>query len=444
MRYTPPMEPDRQVEIQLGHMCNNRCVFCVSGQRTAMREAFPLPEAPILAKLDEARAKGHEKLTLLGGEPTLQPTFFKVLQHAVSLGFSEIVIFTNGVKTANAEFVDRILATGGPFHFRISIQGATREAHELTTRKHGSFLRILRTLENLHAREQRISINMCVVRSNYESVDAFPELCTRFGVEQLHLDMMRPLDAGDRTEEELKNSMPDYTEMVPALTRMIQGFRTLAPAFDVNIGNLPYCVAPELLPYIHHDGESTATIAIDGDDTLSEPWDKYLVKRRDKLEHEGCTSCLLSSRCSGFFETYARFYGMGALAPLTPTRMLDDALAASRQALAQEGVTLLAPGEMPAPGQVARSIAIRLERLTAAAPFGELRWEGTTLEQGGSLARLIFLAPSGERAQVWLSQDGRRAKSGYEVGSAPSTEIVAGLRELMQALTPPEARVSSV
>ncbi len=127
------MEPDKQVEIQLGHMCNNRCVFCVSGQRTAMGEALPLQAAPVLAKLDEARAEGHEKLTLLGGEPTLQPSFFAVLEHAVALGFSEIVIFTNGVKTARAEFVDRILATGGPFHFRISIQGATREAHERTT-----------------------------------------------------------------------------------------------------------------------------------------------------------------------------------------------------------------------------------------------------------------------------------------------------------------------
>ena len=54
------MEPDRQVEIQLGHMCNNRCVFCVSGQRTAMREALPVAAEPVLEKLREARAQGIE------------------------------------------------------------------------------------------------------------------------------------------------------------------------------------------------------------------------------------------------------------------------------------------------------------------------------------------------------------------------------------------------
>jgi hypothetical protein len=224
---------------------------------------------------------------------------------------------------------------------------------------------------------------------------------------------------------------------------MIDGFSQLSPGFDVNIGNLPYCVAPQLLPFIHHDGESTATIAIDGDDKLSEPWDKYLVKRRDKLKRERCRSCLLDSRCSGVFETYARFYGMESLAPLTPSRLLDESLTASREAMAREDALLLAADEAPAPHQVARSIALRLERLRAAAPFGTLRWEGTLLRDAGSRAELTLTAPDGERAQVWLSQESRRARAGYDVGESPSATIVEGLRELMRALSPPDARANA-
>src|SRR5206468_645236 len=33
-------------EIQLGHLCNNRCVFCSSGQLTAMKIARPVPLEP--------------------------------------------------------------------------------------------------------------------------------------------------------------------------------------------------------------------------------------------------------------------------------------------------------------------------------------------------------------------------------------------------------------
>ncbi len=312
------MEPERQIEIQLGHMCNNRCVFCVSGQRTALREALPIAADPVVDKLRAARAQGIAKVTLLGGEPTIQPEFFRVLRAAVDLGFDEIVIFTNGVKTARAGFVDEVLATGGRFTWRLSFQGATARAHERTTKKLGSFARLVETLENLRARGQRVTVNMCVVRSNYESVDAFPALLLPYGVTQLHLDMIRPLDAGVRSEDEMRAMMPRYSDLVPPLARMIAGF---PEGFDVNVGNLPYCVAPRLAPFVHHDGNQTLTVAIDGDDALSEPWDKYAVKRRDKVKPASCRSCVFDDRCSGVFDTYRRFHGTEELVPVTRARL---------------------------------------------------------------------------------------------------------------------------
>ncbi|MBK9265665.1 MAG: radical SAM protein [Polyangiaceae bacterium] len=308
------MEPKTQVEIQLGHMCNNRCVFCVSGQETALGRARPLDREPILAEIRAAFAAGHRKITLLGGEPTLQPAFLDVVRETVALGFEEIVLFTNGVKTARASFVDEILATGGRFTFRFSLQGATEEAHERTTRKDGSFARLLQSMRHVHERGQKLTVNMCVVKSNYESVDVFPELLLPLEASQLHLDMVRPLDAGVRTEAEFADMIPRYSDMVPALERMIRGF---PKGFDVNIGNLPYCIAPHLAPFIHHDGEKTMTIAVDGDKKLSKPWDKYLVKRRDKSKPEGCRTCVFESRCSGVFEKYRELYGDAEFVPVS-------------------------------------------------------------------------------------------------------------------------------
>ncbi len=268
---------------------------------------------PILESIGRARREGHRKITLLGGEPTLQPHFLEIVRRTVDLAFEEIVIFTNGAKTARAGFIDEIRATGGPFTWRISIQGASRESHERTTLKKGSFGRILRTLSNLAERGQRITVNTCVVRTNFEDLDAFPALLAPYGVTQLHLDMVRPLDSGTRSEEELRAMIPRYSDLAPVLSRMVAGF---LPGFDANIGNLPYCISPELTEFIHHDGEPTQTVAVDADNQLSRPWDKYLVKRRDKLKPESCRRCVLDSRCSGVFETYARFYGLGELEPI--------------------------------------------------------------------------------------------------------------------------------
>ena len=322
------MEPRKQVEIQLGHMCNNRCVFCVSGQRTAMGEAGPMQAAPILARLDEAYASGHRKLTLLGGEPTLQPSFMEVLRHATQLGFEEIVLFTNGVRTARAALVDEILATGAPITWRISIQGATEEAHENTTKKRGSFRRIVRTLEHLKAREQPITVNMCVVNSNLASVPHFAELLLPYGVHQLHLDMMRPADAGQRDAQTLIDLMPRLSDYEAPMTAMAAAFEERArdlelDDFDLNIGNLPYCVAPSLLHRIHHDGEHTETIAIDHDDQLSKPWNKYLVKRHDKVHASGCADCVMRDRCNGVFDRYAETHGLEELRPITLDQLAE-------------------------------------------------------------------------------------------------------------------------
>ncbi len=314
------MEPDRQLEIQLGHMCNNRCVFCVSGQRTEHGDALPADVAPAIDALRAGRAKGIQKVTLLGGEPTLQPGFFEVVRAAVAMGFGEIVIFTNGVKLARASFVDELLATGGAFTFRLSFQGATRAAHERTTGKLGSFQRLVDALANLRARGQRVTVNMCVVRSNFESIDQFPALLRPHGVSQLHLDLMRPLDAGVRTDDELRAAMPRNSELVSHLDAMIAGF---PDRFDVNVGNLPYCVAPHLAPWIHHDGEPTLTVAADGARELSAPWDKYLVKRRDKVKVEACRECVFDRECSGVFDTYRRFHGLAELRPISADRLLS-------------------------------------------------------------------------------------------------------------------------
>lgn len=279
-----------------------------------MGDARPLPLQPILKQISDAFERGHRKLTLLGGEPTLQPTFFDVVRHATDLGFEEIVIFTNGVKTSRAWFVDQLLAIGAPLSFRISLQGATKDAHEATTGRPRSFDRIKRSLELLHRAGQTITLNMCVVQSNYASVPAFADLVQPFGVTQLHLDMMRPLDAGIRTEEELRRTIPRYSDLAAPLREMQTNF---SPGFDVNIGNLPPCIVPELASIIHHDGETTETVAIDADDRLSKPWNKYLVKKRDKIKKPSCRECILNDRCSGVYETYANFYGLEEFQPIS-------------------------------------------------------------------------------------------------------------------------------
>lgn len=300
-----------QVEIQLGHVCNNRCVFCVSGQLTGQGLARPLAVEPAIAALEEAAGRGARKVTFLGGEPTLQPGLMRALRRAIELGFADIVLFTNGVKTARAGFVEEILALGHPgIEWRFSIQGGDEAAHDRVTQKAGSFRRLIAGVEHLQGRGQRITANACLNEFSYRSVGGYPGLAKKYGIQQVHLDQVRPRDAGVRGDDELRAMMPRYAEMVPHLRGMLAAFeRELGADYDVNVGNLPYCLMPEWAHKIHHDGEATLTVAADGDG-LSRPWDKYADKRSDKFHPPGCEGCVFRDRCNGIFEKYAELHGV--------------------------------------------------------------------------------------------------------------------------------------
>ena len=305
-----------QLEIQLGHLCNNRCVFCVSGQLTSRGEAPFLRVDDLRRALDDGWAAGHRKVTLLGGEPTIQPYFMDVVRHAVALGF-EIVLFSNGSKPGRTNLVDDVVATGGKFEWRFSFQGATRESHERTTRRRGSFAQLLRSVDRARAHGHRVTVNMCVVAQNKDSVDRFPDLLLPRGVSQLHLDMVNPYDTGTATPAEITAMLPRYADLVPPLERMIAGF---PEGFDVNIGNLPYCVAPHLAPFIHHGGERTWTITANdhGASELGAGRKKYTLKQAFKSKPDTCRRCLFDDRCTGVFDAYAERFGTAELRPVLP------------------------------------------------------------------------------------------------------------------------------
>ena len=325
-------QPTQQVEVQLGHLCNNRCVFCVSGQLSEQKRAPQLDEAPIRRQLRAARDAGATKITLLGGEPTLQRSFLPLLQFAVDLNFDEIVIFTNGVMTPRDSFrqrVNQILSGLGAdvqkrVVWRFSLQGGDRAHHDATTINAGAWDRIAASMTALHDDGARITGNMCVVEQNYRSVATLAEVAERFDFEDLHLDMVRPRDSGDRTDAELRAMMARYSDMAPHFRALLARCdERLGADFDVNIGNLPYCIAPELAHKVHHDGEATVTVAASGQGTTQEGFDKYADKRSDKHKLPGCADCVFDDQCGGIFDKYGEFHGHDEFSPVSAEALWD-------------------------------------------------------------------------------------------------------------------------
>ncbi len=480
--------PGAMFELQLGQLCNDRCVFCISGRITRAGEARLLPIEPLAARLRQARRDGRSALTFLGGEPTIQPHFLELTELAVSLGFSPIVVFTNGSKAGRTDLIDRVVATGGTFEWRFSFQGGDEAAHEATTGRRGSWRQLLVAVQRANALAQRVTINACVVAQNHASLGSFGATLAPLDVTQLHVDMIHPEDTGDLSLEELRPMMVRYTEVAPHLRAMIA---SLPAGFDVNVGNVPPCIAPDLSPWIHHGGPSTETSQVSdfGLPVLQPSRDKYAFKERKKVKVDGCARCVFDARCSGLFPEYVELFGTGELTPvLAPSEVFDpvvfervdaaiDAVAGERDgisvtldgahftllppraadahagydlvsirvsmpsaasarvldrlhaALMDAGLRVVHPPGDDAAGSPSPRIAAALARWRRAAPFGPLRWERTRVRQG---ALSIELASDVGRFEAFVDAQG----SGYRVleAGATSAAIEGGLRKLVMAL----------
>ncbi|MGH7785964.1 MAG: radical SAM protein, partial [Candidatus Binatia bacterium] len=307
-------------EIQLGHLCNNRCVFCSSGQLTALKIARPVPLEPILEALREARAAGATHLTFLGGEPTIHKRFLDALAAAVEYGFQHIVIFTNGVMFTHPGFIESVTKLGR-FEWRISIQGATDDAHVAVTGRAESFQRIVHGLDILQRDGQLITANMCVNERSYRSLPHYPELVARYGVRQLHVDIVRPESTGERDETYLRDIMPRYSDMAPYYAAMLEGFERSDPDFDINVGNLPYCILPAWASRIHHGGQETVTKSSDSNG-LEDEMNKYEWQTSLRAHLPGCDACVFRSRCTGIFRGYLELHGGEEFQPLSRADLL--------------------------------------------------------------------------------------------------------------------------
>ncbi|MEB2312588.1 MAG: radical SAM protein [Sorangiineae bacterium] len=359
-----------QIEIQLGHLCNNRCVFCSSGLITSFGLAGQEAPTRALEELESARAAGARKVTFVGGEPTLQREFPRLLERARELGYQEIVVFTNGVRTHQPGYLASLCA-GGPLTFRVSIQGGDRATHDRVTGRPGAFDRILGGLEEMRALGQKITANACLNVLSYESVSGYPELAERYGISEVHLDQINPLEIGNRPPGHLGTILVRYSEEAPHLARMLAEFeRRLGADYDVNLGNLPFCVMPEWAHRIHHAGEETTVVSANLGGLAPSGHDKYARKTEHKLKPATCASCVFDPICTGVFVEYAEKFGTDELVSV-PAEQLRSARNAPRL------FTLL---EAP-----------RLTRLSRAAPPSDHLLTGARWRPGEASARFEYV-----------------------------------------------------
>ena len=174
--------------VELTRRCNLRCVMCYATPDRARRE---LSREELFELIDQIRDLGSLFVTFLGGDPTVQPAFVPLVQHAAQRRLA-IQILTNGLlidpSTADA------LAEAGVFHVGLTLMGATAATHDALARRPGAFEGTLRAARLLKARRLHVVIKFLLMNENFVEAESMVALAESLGVPHSMNPSISPTD----------------------------------------------------------------------------------------------------------------------------------------------------------------------------------------------------------------------------------------------------------
>ncbi len=352
----------KNVEINIGKACNNRCVFCIDGLPKAEDRSY-MPWPQMQAELGRWYDEGYRSVGFLGGEPTTYPKICQSVAHARELGFTRIAIATNATKMRLTHFTDRIL-DAGLSRVTISMHGHTAALEDRLTRVPGNFEKKCAAIRYLvHKRRTEgalkdgLSVNIVLNGWNYRYLPKMMHFFyQKMQVDDLRVNFIRP----EGYAEGDADLTPEYSKVVPQLIRAI----VLAETHFKKVftfGGFPMCVLPKSLRndadllsrYMgeYRDLSTACSIRSDGGDVIPpgqkpnpQSWvdgPKSSVVHYDDVEGRArfnwqdrkrndlkgqpaaCSRCDLAQVCEGVWKGYLEIWGDKAFAPV---RLQDTAL----------------------------------------------------------------------------------------------------------------------
>jgi hypothetical protein len=221
------------LEIALDYRCNLRCLGCHACHDTGES----LSGERVVAILRQGRASGIASLWIGGGEPTLRPDLFRVIRTARRLGYTRVLVQTNGVRLAYPAYTEALCSAGvTDLSFNVKSHDAARH-DELSGGRSHAF--VLQALDHVRGRGVRLAADVLLTKKTAPDLETTVRFFTGRGVERFVLWLLSAADV----------STPDVVAEVPLLSDLsgpITRARDAARALGVELVSLhtPPCTLP--------------------------------------------------------------------------------------------------------------------------------------------------------------------------------------------------------
>ncbi len=303
-----PVTPRSIALFRLGEQCNNHCPMC---SNTGEASLFFHSTEALLRRAAFLRSCGFRRVVVTGGEPTIHPGFWTVVEQLAATGMAWDVN-THGRTFSRPDFARRAVDTGlrraiVSLHSHdaatsAAIFGASEEAHRETIAGIDCLLEV----------EVGVMVNCVLTRLNLEQLEDYA--CwgaERFG-RAVAFKFVFPSTIGKGGQ------WPEIAGLRYAEVRdIVRQLRELAARLRLRVffESFPNCILGD--DVARNLGRSSFGETHYLDDASG---DRVYAMRHIEAElsafAEVCRGCIAVRRCSGVSRQYARKFGVGELTPL--------------------------------------------------------------------------------------------------------------------------------
>lgn len=219
-----------RVTFHLTDRCQLNCDHCL---RDPARAPAELPLALIVSVLDQARALyGAKHVGLTGGEPSLHPQFYEVIDAIVERGYTWHAV-------CNGHCFERVLERLSAKPERLealvlmnfSLDGATEATHD-AIRERGSFREVLRAVSLCKMRGIKFLLQMTLHARNVDEIEAMALLASQLGADKLAYNFTQP--TGTFLDASLHLPASEWKRAVDRINRARDTFKV--PIFHADTG----------------------------------------------------------------------------------------------------------------------------------------------------------------------------------------------------------------
>jgi mycofactocin radical SAM maturase len=216
------------------YACNLTCEHCLSS--SGRRDPDELSTEEMKTVIDELQRMQVFYINVGGGEPTVRPDFWELLDYAVNHQVG-VKFSTNGFRL-DAERARQLAATDY-VDVQISLDGATAEVND-AVRGPGSYDTALQAMENLYEAGMRgFKISVVMTRHNIPQLDEFKAIADRYEA-QLRITRLRPSGRGADVWDELHPTAEQQYTLYNWLVAHGEGVLTGDSFFHLNaLGSQP-------------------------------------------------------------------------------------------------------------------------------------------------------------------------------------------------------------